>query len=99
MKQLWMIGIAALAMGPASPATSGEAKPPTVLNAQGLYNPPKPKEGFRYPECFCTDSHGERIELGRTTCLQIGSRQFTARCAMSLNNPTWRQVSEGCPSV
>ena len=68
-------------------------------NAPGGYNPPKPKKGFRYPDCFCTDSTGKRVELGQTTCLQIGSTQFTARCAMSLNNPTWRRVSDGCPSV
>lgn len=70
-----------------------------AIPTQGGYNPPKPKEGFRYPDCFCTDSQGRRIELGQTTCLQIGSTQFTARCGMSLNNPIWRRVSDGCPSV
>lgn len=70
-----------------------------AIPAQGGYNPPKPKEGFRYPECFCTDSAGKRIEMGQTTCLQIGSQQVLARCSMSLNNPTWRRLQEGCPSV
>lgn len=70
-----------------------------AIPAQGGYNPPKPKEGFRYPDCFCTDSAGQRIEIGKTTCLQIGSQQVLARCAMSLNNPTWRRLQEGCPSV
>ena len=70
---------------------------PVTKNSQ--YSPPKPKDGFRYPDCFCTDSTGKRVELGQTTCLRIGSQTFTARCAMSLNNPTWRRVSEGCPSV
>ena len=93
----------ALLTFPAGLATAGDEAPrmslPKVLNAQGGYNPPKPKEGFRYPECFCTDSDGQRIEIGRTTCLQIGSQQFTARCGMSLNNPAWRRISDGCPSV
>ncbi|MEM7686356.1 MAG: hypothetical protein AAF293_16125 [Pseudomonadota bacterium] len=61
--------------------------------------PPKPKDGFRYPDCFCTDSKGDRVDVGRMACLTIGSRSFTARCAKSLNNTIWRQVSEGCPSV
>ena len=72
---------------------------PRILPADDGYTPPKPKKGFRYPDCFCTDSQGKRVELGRMTCLQIGSQQFMARCDMSLNNPTWRRVSEGCPSV
>lgn len=67
--------------------------------AQNQWTPPPPKEGFRYPDCFCTDSQGQRIELGKTSCLQIGSRQVLAKCSMSLNNPTWRPVSEGCPNV
>ncbi len=85
----------ALATGPA--VAEPHSKP--VRQAQGGYNPPKAKEGFRYPDCFCTDSQGKRIELGKTTCLQIGSSQVLARCAMSLNNPAWRRIQEGCPSV
>ena len=71
----------------------------TAQTPKGEYNPPPPKKGFRYPDCFCTDSQGTRIELGQTTCLKIGSKQILARCDMSLNNPTWRRISEGCPSV
>ena len=85
--------------GTVAVADQVKSEAPRVLNAQGGYNPPKPKEGFRYPDCFCTDSEGQRIELGSMTCLQIGSQQVLARCAMSLNNPTWRRVQEGCPSV
>ncbi len=70
-----------------------------VISTQGTYNPPPPKKGFSYPDCFCTDSKGKRIELGQSSCLQIGSKQVLARCSMSLNNPTWRHVQEGCPSV
>ena len=66
---------------------------------KGIYNPPKPKDGFRYPDCFCTDSQGKRVELGQTTCLQIGSSQVLAQCKMSLNNPSWKRIQEGCPSV
>ncbi len=56
---------------------------------------PAPKDGFAYPDCYCTN-RGARVELGQTACLRVGGRRFTARCAMSLNNPTWREVKDGC---
>ena len=92
------IALAALVAGP----VLADPPKPRYTPAQGTGNrfiPPKPKEGFRYPDCFCTDSEGKRIELGQTTCLRIGSQQVLARCDMSLNNPTWRRISDGCPSV
>lgn len=49
-------------------------------------------------DCYCTDRNGARIELGETTCLQVDGRMFTAQCQMSLNNPMWRQISDGCLS-
>lgn len=67
-------------------------------HAQG-YAPPPAKDGYSYPDCFCTDSNGERIELGQSVCLEIGRRKIWALCDMSLNNPTWRHSDEGCPSV
>ncbi|HUF55857.1 MAG TPA: hypothetical protein VMM55_04780 [Thermohalobaculum sp.] len=63
------------------------------------YDPPPPKEGFSYPDCYCTDSDGQRVEMGETACLRIGSRRVLARCAWSVNNPAWRPEAEGCPSV
>lgn len=49
-------------------------------------------------DCYCTDSKGQRIELGQTICLQVDGRMFMAQCQMSLNNPMWREVSAGCLS-
>jgi len=63
------------------------------------YTPAPPKEGYSYPDCYCTDSDGKRVEMGETACLTIGSRQVLARCDMSVNNPTWRHEAEGCPGV
>lgn len=63
------------------------------------YIPPPPKQGYSYPDCYCTDSAGNRVELGETACLTIGPRQVLARCDMSANNPTWRYETEGCPGV
>ena len=63
------------------------------------YSPPPPKQGYSYPDCYCTDSEGNRVELGQTACLTIGSRQVQARCDMSANNPAWRYETEGCPGV
>ncbi|MBC7133892.1 MAG: hypothetical protein H5U16_12435 [Roseovarius sp.] len=54
--------------------------------------------GGKTVECYCTDSQGARVEMGEMTCLRVGGRMFMARCAMSLNVPIWREVSEGCLS-
>ena len=47
-------------------------------------------------DCYCTDSTGGRVELGDVICLQVDGRMFLARCEMSLNNPMWREVQQGC---
>lgn len=57
---------------------------------------PPAKEGFAYPDCFCTDSTGGRVEVGERACLTINRRQMSAICGMSLNNPAWRMEGEGC---
>lgn len=81
-----------------APALAEPPKP--VERAEGSgYNPVPPAHGFRYPDCFCTDSRGARVEMGRKACLQIGSREVMAQCDMSLNSPTWRFLEEACPSV
>ena len=49
-------------------------------------------------DCYCTDGSGGRVELGRMICLQVDGRMFMAQCQMSLNNPMWRKVSDGCLS-
>ncbi|KPA22407.1 hypothetical protein shim_06870 [Shimia sp. SK013] len=49
-------------------------------------------------DCYCTDSKGQRIEVGETICLQVDGRMFMAQCQMSLNVPMWREVSPGCLS-
>jgi hypothetical protein len=49
-------------------------------------------------DCYCTDSGGGRVELGETICLHVDGRMFMAQCQMSLNNPMWREVQEGCLS-
>ncbi|MEO0939777.1 MAG: hypothetical protein AAFY38_16610 [Pseudomonadota bacterium] len=49
-------------------------------------------------DCYCTDRSGARVELGETICLQVDGRMFMAQCQMSLNNPMWREVQEGCLS-
>lgn len=63
------------------------------------FNQPPAKDGYTYPDCYCTDSKGQRVEMGQLACLIIGSKRVLARCDMSVNNPTWRHESEGCPSV
>ena len=70
------------------------ASPPTAL-AQSGWTPPPAKDGLAYPECYCTN-RGERVEMGGRTCIRIGSVEYTAVCGMSLNNPAWRKVEDGC---
>jgi hypothetical protein len=54
--------------------------------------------GGKTVECYCTDTSGARVEMGEMTCLRVDGRMFMARCAMSLNVPIWRKVSDGCLS-
>ncbi|SLN11194.1 hypothetical protein PSA7680_00110 [Pseudoruegeria aquimaris] len=54
--------------------------------------------GGKVIDCYCTDSKGARVELGEMICLQVNGRMFMAQCQMSLNNPMWREISEGCLS-
>ncbi len=72
---------------------------PALAAADGpVFHPPPPAKGYSYPECYCTN-RGERVEMGETSCIRIGSQSYTAMCGMSLNNPTWRKVKDGCDPV
>ncbi|MCZ7675478.1 MAG: hypothetical protein M5U35_05845 [Roseovarius sp.] len=59
--------------------------------ADGTYN-------GKTVDCYCTDSTGGRVELGETICLHVDGKSFMAQCQMSLNNPMWRKVGDGCLS-
>lgn len=99
MRSLAILACMALVAATTLPAAADDAVPRiTPVQSDGGYVRPKPKKGFRYPDCFCTDSTGQRIELGMTSCLKIGSQSFLARCGMSLNNPIWRRVDDKCPA-
>lgn len=50
----------------------------------------------RVVECYCTDTQGDRIELGEVICLRVGGRDFRAKCEMSLNVPMWRDTGLSC---
>jgi hypothetical protein len=52
----------------------------------------------QWPDCYCTDKTGTRIELGEEICMFVDGRSFTARCEMSLNNPMWRETGDSCLS-
>ncbi|OKL43628.1 hypothetical protein A3843_13480 [Pseudovibrio exalbescens] len=71
---------------------------PVSAMATEPFRPPPAKEGYSYPECYCTN-RGKRVEVGSYTCLRIGDRQIWAFCDMSLNNPVLRHVQEGCPTA
>ena len=83
-------------LGTAFSAVAGAPQPdPTDWH----HTRPPPAKGFTYPECYCTDSRGQRVEIGQTSCLQIGPEQVLAQCGMSLNNPIWRRLDKACPNV
>ncbi len=50
---------------------------------------------------YCTGSDGTRHELGEVVCLinNSCSQTWLAKCDMSLNNPMWRKVQDGCPAA
>ncbi len=50
---------------------------------------------------FCTGSDGKRYEMGEVVCLVNNScsQSWLAKCDMSLNNPMWRKVQDGCPAA
>lgn len=50
----------------------------------------------KWPDCYCTDRAGSRIELGQMVCMQVDGRSYMAQCQMSQNNPMWREVGEEC---
>lgn len=52
-------------------------------------------------EYFCTDSGGDRIEIGAIMCFSASCQTWMARCERSHSNGTamWRKVSEGCPAA
>ena len=58
----------------------------------------KSSADVQWPDCYCTDKTGKRIELGETIRMYVDGRSFTARCEMSLNNPMWRDTGDGCLS-
>lgn len=80
-------------------AASVSAAGADPLPLQSQWVPPKPKEGHSYPECFCTDSKGARVEVGQMACLTIGSREVLSRCEKARNLVIWRHQQDGCPSV
>lgn len=65
----------------------------TVPDYSQLY-PPMPGV-----DNYCTDAEGQRVELGQVICITASCTTWTAKCDMSLNNPTWRKIQDGCPAV
>ncbi len=50
-------------------------------------------------EYFCLDARGLRYELGQSICVTASCQTWMATCSMSLNNTTWRKISDGCPTA
>jgi hypothetical protein len=67
-----------------------------AVPARGAELGKQTRTAVKWPECYCTDSQGKRVDLEEEICLTVDGRTFLARCGMSLNNPIWRKVKDGC---
>lgn len=47
-------------------------------------------------DCYCTDSTGQRVEIGERACLTVGRRSFMGFCEMAQNVPIWRDTGDEC---
>lgn len=56
-------------------------------------------QAFRAQELFCTDATGSRRELGEIICISASCQTWMAKCDVSLNNPMWRKIQDGCPTA
>ncbi|MEM6487120.1 MAG: hypothetical protein AAF677_02435 [Pseudomonadota bacterium] len=74
----------------------GWAALPAAADEAYAYSRPAPKQGYSYPDCYCTDSDGTRVEVGQLACLTINRRQVTARCEQASNLVIWRTQRDGC---
>lgn len=70
-------------------ATCAAALPALPARADGT-------TGGKTVECYCTDTAGDRVEIGQMICLHVDGKTFMARCEMALNVPIWRKVSGEC---
>ncbi|WP_108659266.1 hypothetical protein [Acuticoccus kandeliae] len=95
MGRCCVIHVVAAVLVFAGATASAVAEPGQIV--AGRFVPPAPKSGYSYPDCYCRDSGGQRVELGERACLKIGPREVMARCDMSQNIPIWRTEQEGCP--
>jgi hypothetical protein len=57
------------------------------------------KKPVIWPDCYCVNRGGVRHELGELVCLYVDGRSFLARCEMSLNNPSWKEIADFCPAA
>ena len=87
----------------AATAISGPLRAETPSSTPSIpvqaFVPPPAKDGYAYPDCYCTDGSGRRVELGQRICLTVGGETYLARCDMSLNTPTWRREADICPTM
>lgn len=52
-------------------------------------------------EYYCTDSVGDRVEVGQVICITASCQTWMARCEMTASNrmAIWRKLQDGCPGV
>ena len=74
--------------------TIGSGHATAQLISSPNFTQPPAKDGYSYPDYYCTDSKVKRVEMGETACLITGSHRVLARSDISENSPAWREESE-----
>ena len=73
-------------------AAAQETQSPAPKTLAELY-PPLP--GVEY---YCTNSYGDRVEIGGVICITASCNVWMARCEMTSTNrmAIWRKTQDGC---
>ncbi len=79
---------------------------PVWAFAQGAERPAAKSFTELYPplpgvEYFCTDSEGQRVDVGDVICITASCQTWMARCEMAASNrmAIWRKTQDGCPGA
>jgi len=48
-------------------------------------------------KCYCRTATGQKLEVGKVTCLKTGKGLQEARCDLVLNNTAWIFTGNQCP--
>lgn len=79
-------------------AIAQETPPATPVTPKSFAELYPPLPGVEY---YCTNSEGQRVELGGVICVTASCTTWMARCEMAATNrmAIWRKTQDGCPGA